>query len=148
MSTYTQILYHIVFGTKDRQPVLAGDRRDDLFRYTWGITKRLECPLFRVNGVEDHLHLLVAIHPTVALADFVKTIKTSTSKWIKEGRVFPRFRNWQEGYGAFTHCRHEKEALIEYIKNQQEHHRTKSFLEEYKELLLAAGIEFDERYLG
>ena len=97
MSTYTQIIYHIVFSTKDRRPALAAGRREDLFRYVWGITKKLDCPLFRINGVEDHIHLLASVHPTVALADFVKTIKTGTSRWIKQGRVFPQFTHWQEG---------------------------------------------------
>ena len=93
-------------------------------------------------------HILSSLHPTVALADFVKDIKLGSSSWIKESGVFPRFRHWQDGYGAFTASWSERNALIEYIKNQEEHHRGTSFLEEYRGLLKEAGIDFDEKYLA
>ena len=147
MSTYTQILYHIVFATKNRDPVLMPERREELFRYIWGITKNLNCTLYRINGVEDHLHILVSLHPTVCLSDFVKTVKVASSTWIKEQNLFPQFSHWQDGYGAFTHSLKEKDALVNYIKNQQEHHRSKPFLEEFQTLLTEAGMTFDERYL-
>jgi REP element-mobilizing transposase RayT len=117
MATYTQIIYHIVFATKHRERVLAEPRREDLFRYMWGIVKNHDCHLLRLNGVEDHVHILTSLHPTVALADFVKAIKTGSSKWIKEENVFPQFSHWQDGYGAFTHSVREKDGLIEYIKD-------------------------------
>ena len=147
MSTYTQILYHIVFATKNRDPVLVPERREELFRYIWGITKNLNCTLYRINGVEDHLHILVSLHPTVCLSDFVKTVKVASSTWIKEQNLFPQFTHWQDGYGAFTHSLKEKDTLVNYIKNQQEHHRVKPFLEEFQTLLTEAGMTFDERYL-
>lgn len=147
MSTYTQIYYHIVFSTKDRAPALAADKREALFRYIWGILKNQECHLYRINGVEDHLHILTNLHPTVCLADLVKDIKTSTSKWIKENGLFPAFTHWQDGYGAFTVSHDAKDAVIEYIKNQPEHHKKMSFHDELRGLLVKFGIEFDERYL-
>ncbi len=147
MSTYTQIYYHIVFSTKDRAPALAADKREAFFRYTWGILKNKECHLYRINGVEDHLHILTSVHPTVCLADLVKDIKTSTSKWIKENGVFPAFTHWQDGYGAFTVSHDAKDAVIDYIKNQQEHHKKVSFRDELRGLLVRFGVEFDERYL-
>ena len=147
MATYTQIIYHIVFATKHRERVLDKPRRDDLFRYIWGIIKNHEGHVFRLNGVEDHIHILTSLHPTVGLAELVKSVKTSSAKWIKENGVFPQFSHWQEGYGAFTHSVLEKAALIEYIKNQEEHHRQVDFLDEYRKLLREAGIEFDEKYL-
>ena len=147
MSTYTQILYHIVFATKNRHRVLVQARREDLFRYVWGIIKNHQCHLYRIGGVEDHIHILSSLHPTVALADLIKAIKVASSIWIKEERVFPDFESWQEGYAAFTHSLGEKDRLIEYIKGQEEHHRTVSFLDEYRETLRAAGMELDERYL-
>ena len=147
MSTYTQILYHIVFATKNRDPVLMPERREELFRYIWGITKNLNCTLYRINGVEDHLHILVSLHPTVCLSDFVKTVKVASSTWIKEQNLFPQFTHWQDGYGAFTHSLKEKDTLVNYIKNQQEHHRVKPFLEEFQTLLTETGMTFDERYL-
>ena len=92
MSTYTQILYHIVFSTKDREPCLNADNRPDLVRDIWGIINKHHCHLYRINGVQDHIHILSSLHPTVALADFVKDIKLGSSSWIKERGVFPRFR--------------------------------------------------------
>ena len=147
MSTYTQILYHIVFATKNRRRVLDQPRREDLFRYIWGVVKNHQCHLYRIGGVEDHIHLLSSLHSTVALADLIKTIKVASSLWIKEERVFPDFESWQEGYAAFTHSLGEKDRLIEYIKGQEEHHRVVPFLEEYRVLLRAAAMELDERYL-
>jgi len=147
LSTYTQIIYHIVFATKNRERVLDKSRREDFFRYTWGIVKNYDCHLFRLNGVEDHIHILTSIHSTVALADLVKAVKTGSAKWIKENKVFPQFDHWQEGYGAFTHSIREKDALIEYIKDQETHHQRVDFLDEYRKLLREANIEFDEKYL-
>ena len=147
MATYTQIIYHIVFATKHRERVLEKARREDLFRYIWGIVKNHEAHLFRINGIEDHVHILTSLHPTVTLADFVTAIKTGSSKWIKEKNIFPRFTHWQEGYGAFTHSIREKDVLIEYIKNQETHHREVDFLDEYRKLLKDADVEFDEKYL-
>lgn len=147
MSTYTQILYHIVFATKDRTPVLKSGRREDLFKYIWGILKRRNCHLYRINGIDDHLHLLVSIHPAINLAGLVKDIKTGSSKWIKQKNVFTDFVGWQEGYGAFTHSIKEKDSLIEYIKSQEDHHRKTSYKEELIKLLEEAGVVFDEKYL-
>ena len=146
MSTYTQILYHIVFATKDRQPALSDSRRDDLFRYTSGIIKNKNNRPVWINGVRDHVHILLSLHPTIPLAGLVKDIKVASSVWIKENRVFPNFVAWQEGYGAFTYSLREEPELIAYVKQQEEHHRKTTFLEEYRQLLRDAGIKFDERY--
>jgi len=147
LATYTQIIYHIVFATKNRERVLDKPCREDLFRYVWGIVKNHDCQLFRLNGVEDHVHILTSLHPTVAMADLVKAVKTGSAKWIKENGVFPQFSHWQEGYGAFTHSVREKDVLIEYTKNQEEHHRRVDFSDEYRKLLREADVEFDEKYL-
>jgi putative transposase len=147
MSTHTAISYHIVFSTKNRTPVLTRERREDLFRYIWGIIKNRDGHLYRINGVEDHLHILSSLHPTVSLADFVKDIKTGSTLWIKENSVFKSFSHWQEGYAALTCSSREIDDLIEYIKTQEERHRKVTFEEEYRKLLLEAGVEFDARYL-
>ena len=147
MSTHTAISYHIVFSTKNRTPVLKPDRREDLFRYIWGIIKNRHGHLYRINGVEDHVHILSSLHPTVRLADFVKDIKTGSAQSIKENSVFNKFSHWQEGYAAFTCSKRDIDDLIEYIKRQEEHHRKTTFEEEYRKLLLQAGIQFDERYM-
>lgn len=147
MSTYTPILYHIVFSTKRRLPCLLPEKRENLFRYIWGICKNKQCHLYRINGVEDHLHFPVCLHPAVTLSDLVKDIKVSASKWIKANGSMPDFTNWQDGYAAFTHSIKEKNVLIEYIRNQEERHRELPSREELKRLMNDAGIEYDEKYL-
>jgi REP element-mobilizing transposase RayT len=147
MSTYTQIYYHIIFSTKDRLPALETEKHRELFGYIWGIIKNKRCHLYRINGTSDHVHILSDLHPTVCLADLVKSVKLGASKWIKEKDIFPNFIGWQDGYGAFTLTIMERENVREYIRNQKEHHQNVSYLEELKNLLIEAGIEFDERYL-
>lgn len=147
MRTYTQILYHIVFGTKHRAAVLCKSQRQELFNYIWGVLKKKKCHLYRINGVEDHIHLAVDIHPSIALASLVKDIKIASSDFIKEKNLFPGFESWQDGYGAFTLSIHAKADLVEYIKNQEEHHREKTYREELIELLEEFGVEFEEKYL-
>lgn len=147
MSTYTAIIYHIVFSTKARTPVLIAERREDLFRYITGITNNRQGYVYRINGVEDHLHILTSLHPTVCLSDLVKDIKTGSARWIKDNAVFRNFDHWQEGYGAFTCATQDISFLIEYISSQTEHHRKRTFEEEYRGILQEAGIAFDERYM-
>jgi REP element-mobilizing transposase RayT len=147
MATYTQIFYHIVFSTKHRQSVLTKERRNDLFRYMYGIIQNHDCHLYRLNGVEDHLHIFTSIHPTVALSEFIKIVKVATHGWIDDNNIYQAFPGWQDGYSAFTHSNAEKDRLIEYIKGQEEHHKKLSFREEFWGLLEEAGIEFDEKYL-
>jgi putative transposase len=146
LSTYTQILYHLVFATKDRLPSLSDARREDLFSYMTGIIKNCHCRPIWTGGVRDHVHILLSLHPTMALADLMKSIKVASSIWIKDNSVFPNFSNWQEGYGAFTHSLHDEPDLIAYVKEQEVHHHKVTFEEEYRKLLLEAGIKIDERY--
>ena len=147
MSTYTQILYQIVFSTKHRVPVLTKENRPELFKYIWGLLNKKKCHLYRINGVEDHIHIATHIHPTIAPASLIKDIKLASSAFIQEKDIFPDFENWQIGYAAFTYSFSAKNDLIEYVKNQEEHHKTKTFREELIELLKEHGIEFDEKYL-
>lgn len=147
MSTYTQILYQIVFSTKNRESVLQKENRPELFRYIWGILKNKKCHLYRINGVEDHLHIVTHLHPAVALASLVKDIKVASSEHIKEKNLFPNFGGWQDGYGGFTYSIKAKDTLIEYVKNQEEHHKKISFREEFITLLREHEVEFDEKYL-
>ena len=147
MSSYRQIYYHIVFGTKYRQSTIAEAYCEELYKYISGVIENKKSKLCRINGVEDHIHILSDLHPSVSLADFVKDIKVSTSIWMKESCKFPAFTGWQEGYGAFTCSVRSRDRIINYIKNQKEHHKKKSFIDEYKALLTEHEIEFDERYL-
>ena len=147
MSTYTQILYQIVFSTKNRERVMNKENRDELFGYIVGLLENKKCHPYRINGVEDHIHILTHLHPSVSLSDLVKDIKISTSKFIKEKNLFQNFDAWQSGYGAFTYSIRQKDILINYVKNQEEHHRKKTFREEYIELLKEHEIAFEEKYL-
>lgn len=147
MSTYTQILYQIVFSTKNREPTMLREGRKRLFHYIWNHLENKKCHLYRMNGVEDHLHIVTSLHPTIALANLVKDVKVSSSQFIKENNIFPDFDSWQVGYGAFTYSIKEKDSLIEYVKNQEEHHKKVSFREEFIALLKEHGVEFDEKYL-
>jgi len=147
MSTYTQILYQIVFSTHSRERTLTEHNQAELYKYATGILKNKKCHLYRINGVEDHIHIVTHIHPTVALANLLKDIKLASSAWIKDNKIFPYFNGWQDGYGAFTYSIKEKDRLIEYVKNQKEHHTKKTSKEEFIELLNEHEIEFDEKYL-
>ena len=123
------------------------ENRDQLFKYIWGVLKNKKCHLYRINGVEDHIHILTHIHPSIALSDLVKDIKLAISAFIKESNIFPEFKGWQQGYGGFTYSINEKERLIEYIKNQEEHHKRVTFREEYISLLQEHAVPFEEKYL-
>ncbi len=147
MSTYTQIIYQIVFSTKHRERTMIKQDRPKLFMYIAGLLKKKNCHLYCINGVEDHLHIVTHLHPSMALANLVKDIKLSTITLIREAAIFPNFGGWQDGYGAFTYHIDSKDNLVEYVKRQEEHHRCKTFVVEYKELLKEHTIEFDERYL-
>lgn len=146
MSGYRQILYHIVFRTKHNLKTLSLINNPELFAYISGFLKNRSCHLYRINRLEDHVHILSDLHPSVALADLIRDIKTSTSIWIKRHGGFSRFDGWAEGYAALTYSYGERDTIIEYIKNQQNHHRKISCQDELRSLLIEAGINIDERY--
>ena len=135
MSTYTQILYQMVFSTKNREKTLIESGQERLYSFIAGILKNKNCHLYRINGIEDHIHIATHIHPSVALTDLVKDIKLAASDFIKGNKIFPYFNGWQVGYGAFTYAISAKENLIQYIINQKGHHKRLTFKEEYIKLL-------------
>ncbi len=143
MSSYFQVFYHIVFSTRKRENSLQSAKRPELFKYITGVIRNKKGKLYQINGMEDHLHIYCSLHPTVCLSDLVKDIKVSSNNWIKENCLFTGFKGWQDGYGAFTHTFHEKNVLVNYIKNQQEHHRKVDFKEEFLTLLREHGIVWD-----
>lgn len=147
MSTYTQILYQIVFSTKNRERTLIKENRPEIYKYIWGILKNKKCHLYRINGIEDHIHIVTHLHPSIALASLVKDIKVASALYIKENRIFPEFEAWQIGYAAFTYSIEAKDHLIEYVKNQEKHHHKKTYIDELKELLKEHDVEYDEKYL-
>jgi putative transposase len=146
MSSYRQLLYHIVFRTMESRPTIRPDHSDPLFAYITGIIKNKHSHLYRINGVANHIHLLTDIHPSIALADFLRDVKASSSLWMKESGLFPDFNGWAAGYGAFSCSYLSLDKLIEYIKDQQVHHKIISFEEEYRRIVKESGIEIDEKY--
>ncbi|RRA94805.1 IS200/IS605 family transposase [Paenimyroides viscosum] len=144
--SYTKILYHIIFRTKYSEKTIPLELAPELYRYMWGIITNKNCVLYRVNGMEEHVHLLIDLHPSVALSDFVKTLKVSSSKWMKESGFFPDFKGWGIKYCALTYSLKEKDILINYIKNQQEHHRNESFQEEIHKLWKEGDFEDDVKW--
>lgn len=146
MSSYRQILYHLIFRTKDSRRTLNQENSRELYAYILGILKNKNCFLYRINGIEDHLHILCELHPAIALADLMRDVKASTSLWLKKDGKFPEFEGWADGYAAFTYGWKDKETIINYIKNQHEHHHKETFVDELKRLLIEHGIEIDEQY--
>jgi len=144
---YTQLLYQIIFSTKDREKILATENRDLLFKYISGILANKNCHLYCINGIEDHIHILTHVHQGVAIASLVKDIKIASSIWIKANNVFDGFKGWQSKYGAFSYSVNEKENLIKYIENQVIHHKKISFKEEFIQILKENQVAFDEKYL-
>ncbi|MCP9753869.1 IS200/IS605 family transposase [Lacihabitans sp. CCS-44] len=147
MGSFKQMYYQIVFGTKHQKSTISNDYCEELYKYIWGLISAKKCKLYRINGVEDHIHIFCDLHPSIALADLIKDIKVSSSIWMKSENKFPSFEGWQDGYGVFTYNNRDKQMIINYVKNQKEHHKTESFLDEYKRLLTENEIEFDEKYL-
>jgi REP element-mobilizing transposase RayT len=140
-------LIHLVFSTKDRMPLLTPDIRPQLNAYLATIARHGDGECYRVGGVADHVHLALRLSRTVCLADLVSELKTSSSKWLKEQSPALTKFSWQRGYGAFSIGPKDLESVLSYIDGQEEHHRTKTFQEEYRSFLKHYGIEFDERYV-
>ena len=144
-TSYRQIFYHIVFRTEESARTLPLEHSEELYKYIWGIVKNHKSHLYRINGMEEHVHMLTDLHPTVALSDFIKKIKTASSLWLKQNPRFPRFRGWSKGYAALTYSWKDKDTIIGYIINQREHYKKTLFLDEYRVLLLESGVKIDER---
>jgi putative transposase len=113
MGTYIQLLYQIVFNTKNRDKTLTANNHEELFKYLWGILKNKKCHLYHIGGDSDHLHIVPHMHPTISLASLVKDVKLASTEYIKSKNIFQKFSGWQEGYGAFTYSIHCKDELIE-----------------------------------
>lgn len=146
MSSYRQIFYHIVFHSKASEKTIPDSHCKDLYNYIWGIVKNKDSKLYQINGVENHIHLLVDIHPSISVADFVRDLKSYSSGWMKQTGHFREFKGWAEGYGCFTVSYREKDQIIGYIKKQKEHHKSVTFEEEYRKLLVEQEVTIDEKY--
>jgi len=146
-NTYTQLHMQLVFAVKFRQALIDKSWEDELYKYITGIVQNHEHKLLSINGMPDHLHLLIGYRPHQALADLLKEIKGDSSKWINDRKFTKTKFNWQEGYGAFSYSKSEVPRICSYIESQKIHHQNKTFLEEYKNLLNEFQVDYDERYI-
>ena len=147
MSTFTQLYIHIVFSTLNRQNLLHGENRNRVYKYMTGIIKNLQHKPFIINGMPDHVHILFGLNPDRTISDLVHEVKRCSTNFINENKLSAVKFNWQEGYGAFSYSRSHLNRLINYIKNQEVHHKKRDFKTEYIELLEKFGVEYDPNYL-
>lgn len=146
MSTFASLHYHIVFSTKNRHPTIEDTWLSRLHDYLGGIVKSLDGFPQGIGGIEDHVHLLVGLRPTHCISDFMRELKKSSSNWVHETIDCKKFQ-WQEGYGIFSVSPTAREQVKAYIANQREHHRAKTYLDEYIEFPNKAGVDYAPRYL-
>lgn len=146
-NTYSQINIHCVFAVKGRENVITKVFRDDLHKYMSGILKNDNAYPLAVGGWLDHVHVFFELHPNSKISDLMRDLKASSSKWINDNKLVKGKFQWQEGYGAFSYSRSQRNDVIHYIMNQEEHHSTKTFKEEYFDMLKKFEIEFKEEYV-
>jgi REP element-mobilizing transposase RayT len=145
-STHLSLHFHLVFSTKRRHPWIAESWQDRLYSYLGGIIRGFGGVAESIGGISDHIHILASLNANHSLAELMRELKSNSSQWIHEAIGVAMF-GWQDGYGAFTVSKSEVERIREYIRGQKEHHRKRTFQEEYLELLRQSGIDFDERYV-
>ena len=138
---------HITFSTKHRVPLIIQAIENELYSYIGGICKKMECYPVKIGGYTDHIHILCLLSKKIALMELLEEVKAHSSKWIKTKDSSLKKFYWQNGYGAFSVNPYEIEKVIEYIENQKEHHRKKTFQDEYRAFLKKYKVEFDERYI-
>ena len=146
-NTYSQIFYHVVFAVRNRDSLITSAIKDDLYKYISGIIANQKQKLFIINGVADHVHLLMNCKPNMNLSDNVREIKEHSTKFINEKKILLGKFYWQEGFGAFSVSKKDVAMILHYIKNQEEHHKKKTFREEYLEFLIENEIDFKDEYL-
>lgn len=145
--TYTQIHIQTVFAVKFRIGLIGERWKVELYKYITGILQSANHKMLAIDGMSDHVHMLFGMRPTQSLSDLMKLVKANSSRWINDsGFVCGRFE-WQDGYGGFSYSRHEVPKVISYIRNQVEHHKSRTFLEEYKAMLDVFEVPYDERYI-
>jgi putative transposase len=145
---FSQLHIQIIFAVANRECLLRNpSRNEETFKYISGIITKTKNKSIIVNGFEDHIHFLIGLNPTASISDLVGDIKRSSSIFINSKKWFTGHFSWQEGYGAFSYSRADVDSVFKYIQNQTDHHKRKSFKNEYEDLLREFGIEYDEKYL-
>jgi len=145
--TYSQIYIQIVFAVKGRENLISNSWKNELYKYIAGIIKRKGQKPIIVNGMPDHIHAFIGIKPSITLSDLVRDIKNNSSRFINENKLVIGKFSWQDGYGSFSYSHSHIQKVYQYIMNQEEHHRKKTFHEEYLDFLNKYAIEYDNKYL-
>lgn len=145
-NTYTQVHVQFVFAVKYREGNIHSSWKSELYKYITGIVQGNKHKLISINGMSDHIHILIGLRPTQSMSDLMQDIKGNSSKWINEKKFIKGPFEWQEGYGAFSYGKSQLKNVIEYIENQELHHQKKTFLEEYVNFLQKFEVDYDERY--
>ena len=145
--TFSQIHIQIVFSVKGRENLLQKPWREEVFKYISGIIKGKNQKPIIINGVSDHVHLFMGLRPSMSVSDLVRDVKNNSSNFINENKFVRGKFSWQEGYGAFTYGHSQMNQVYQYVLNQEEHHKKKSFREEYLDFLQKSGIEYNDKYL-
>ena len=146
-NTYTKLYFHIVFAVKGRQNHISTKWKDELYMYISGIITHKDQKLMIINGMPNHIHLLIGTKPDCNLSDLIRDIKANSSKWLNEKRLINGKFEWQTGFGAFTVGASQLPRIVNYIKNQEEHHKGKTFKEEYVAFLKAYDVDFKNEYI-
>ncbi len=145
--TFSQIYIQVVFAVKGRENLIGKQWKDELHKYIAGIIKGKEQKPIIVNGMPDHIHAFIGLRPSMAISDLVRDVKNNSSNFINEKKLVKGKFSWQEGYGAFSYAHSQIETVYNYILNQEQHHKKKTFREEYIDFLKKFEVEYDERYL-
>ena len=146
-NTYTQIHVQFVFAVKYRDGMIDSSWKNELYKYITGIVQGNNHKLISINGMSDHIHILIGLRPTQSISDLMQDIKGNSSKWINEKQFATRKFEWQEGYGAFSYSKSHIKSVIEYIENQELHHQKKTFKGEYLDFLRKLEVDYDEKYI-
>lgn len=146
-NTYTQIHIHAIFAVQNRLSIIKDEWQTDLYSYITGIVTNHGHKMMQINGMPDHVHMLIGLRPVQSLSELMKYVKQDSTKWINQNRFINGRFSWQEGFGAFSHSKSQIPGVIKYIREQEEHHRKRTFREEYTDFLEKFDDDFDERYI-
>jgi REP element-mobilizing transposase RayT len=146
-NTYTQLYVHYIFAVQDRLCLIQDRWKNDLYKYMNGIISQQGHKPFAINGISDHIHVLVSMNPAQSPSDLMYNVKRSSSKWINENKFVMGKFSWQEGFGAFSYGKSQIPDITHYIENQKQHHSKKSFIKEYSGFLKVFEVDYDERYI-
>jgi len=146
-NTYSQIYIHIVFAVRGRENLISPRRKDELYKYITGIISNEGQKLIAINGMPNHIHMLIGLKPNKSLSDLIRDVKANSSRFINEQQWTAGKFEWQSGFGAFSYSHSQLTNIINYINNQEEHHKSKTFRQEYTEFLELFNVSFDNKYI-